>query len=133
MAVMLLLINGAVNKGAPESLVLFYVFAGGALCSFFYLLTQKTSFLVPPDTLLLIVCAPIASFIANFWYFKGMHLAPNAGYAAAIEGCKALLVTIAAIWLFKGSSLSCQKVLGVLCCVIGVALISLPKLSWPIK
>ena len=32
MAVMLLLINGAVNKGTPESLVLFYVFAG-VLCA----------------------------------------------------------------------------------------------------
>jgi drug/metabolite transporter (DMT)-like permease len=49
-------------------------------------------------------------------------LAPNAGYAVAIFGLQALVVTIVSVMLL-GASLSWLKVLGVALCCLGVALL----------
>jgi hypothetical protein len=68
--------------------------------------------------------AAAASFFGNLCFVTAMKSAPNPGYPVAIEGAKALVVTLASLALFA-SQLSLIKGLGVLSCAVGVALICL--------
>ena len=61
---------------------------------------------LPAEVLPWIIYAAAASFLGNLFYVQGMAIAPNAGYVAAIEGCKGLVVTLAAIWLSLPTSTS---------------------------
>jgi uncharacterized membrane protein len=124
LATMLLLIATVGRTGVQASVMLFYIFAMGAVLDFAYLKFQGVSMRLPYAAAVWIACAALASFLGNFCYFKAMQAAPNPGYPAAIEGCKMLLVTVFSVWLFA-AQFSYIKGLGAICCAVGVALICL--------
>ena len=123
LAAMMLMIVPPGRAGAHPSVVLFYIFLLGGLFNLGYVKYQGTSHRLPGSTLLWIAGAAMASFLGNFCYIKAINIAPNPGYACAIEALKAPVVVLMSIWLFA-SHFSFLKALGVLCCGIGVALIS---------
>jgi uncharacterized membrane protein len=124
LAAMMLLIVPPGRAGAPASVVLFYLLLMACLFNLAYLGYQGTSLRLPGSTLLWIVGAGLASFLGNFCYIAAINIAPNPGFACAIESAKAPVVMLMSIWLFT-ADFSTLKGLGVLCCGIGVALISL--------
>ena len=66
--------------------------------------------------------AGLLGYVGNLFAVRAVALAPNAGYAVAIFGLQALVVTLVSVILL-GASLSWLKVLGVLLCCAGVALL----------
>jgi uncharacterized membrane protein len=124
LAAMILMIMPPQRAGVPSPVVLFYLFLIATTINFGYLKAQGTSFSISGRALAWVAGAAVASFIGNFLYFKAINIAPNPGYACAVESAKAAVVTLAAILLFA-SHFSYIKGLGVLLCAMGVALIGL--------
>jgi uncharacterized membrane protein len=112
------------RAGVNPSVVLFYLFLCACLFNFGYITFQRTSFGVSWNALLWIVGAALASFLGNLCALNAINLAPNPGYASAIEASKAPVVMLLSVWLFA-SHFSVLKGLGALFCAIGVALLSL--------
>ncbi|MEN6450274.1 MAG: EamA family transporter [Thermoguttaceae bacterium] len=113
-----------VTRSTPPSVVLFYLFVAVAIVNFGYLRYQGTPLNVSTTGLLWILAAALASFCGNLCNLNAIKLAPNAGYAAAIEASKAPVVVLMAALLFA-QHLSFTKGLGAALCAIGVALLSL--------
>jgi hypothetical protein len=124
LAAMMLMIVPPGRAGVPASVLLFYLLLMACLFNLSYLGYQGTSLRLPMSTMGWMVGAALASFLGNFCYIAAINIAPNPGFACAIESAKAPVVMLASIWLFA-SDFSTLKGLGVLCCAIGVALISL--------
>jgi len=112
------------RAGVHPSVVLFYLFLLACLFNFGYLKFQQTSLNVSWNALLWIVGAAMASFLGNLCALNAINLAPNPGYASAIEASKAPVVVLLSVWLFA-SHFSLMKGLGALFCAVGVALLSL--------
>lgn len=112
------------RAGVQPSVVLFWLFLCACAFTFGYLTFQRTSFGVSWNAMLWIVGAALASFLGNLCALKAINLAPNPGYASAIEASKAPVVVLFSVWLFA-SHFSLVKGLGALLCAAGVALLSL--------
>jgi hypothetical protein len=112
------------RAGVQPSVVLFYLLLLACLLSFGYLKYQRMSLDVSWNALLWIGGAALASFFGNLCALNAINLAPNPGYASAIEASKAPVVVLFSVWLFA-SHFSLLKGLGALFCAVGVALISL--------
>jgi hypothetical protein len=112
------------RAGVPPSVVLFYLFLCACVLNFGFIKFQRTSLDVSWNAMLWIGGAALASFLGNLCALNAINLAPNPGYASAIEASKAPVVVLLSVWLFA-SHFSLLKGLGVLLCAIGVALISL--------
>jgi|WetSurMetagenome_2_1015567.scaffolds.fasta_scaffold870708_1 drug/metabolite transporter (DMT)-like permease len=125
LALMSLVFKKLGNDGVPAGLLLCYLFAMLTVFSIGWLKYQGTPLHISPSALLWIAGAAVASFFGNLCVVNSLNLAPNPGYASAIEASKALIVVVASVWLFS-SEFSFTKGLGALCCVIGVVLLSLP-------
>jgi uncharacterized membrane protein len=124
MAAMLLLLNGLNRYGLDQSMTLLCLFPLIFVFNVVYILVAGTPLRLPTtaSAWLLLVGAALASFLGNLYCLKAMKLAPNPGYPVAIQGANVVIVTLVSLWLFA-SHFSYVKSLGVLCCVIGVALI----------
>lgn len=112
------------RAGVPPSVVLFYLFLLACLINIGSIQFQGTSLKVSWNAMLWIAGAALASFLGNLCALKAINLAPNPGYASAIEASKAPIVVLLSVWLFA-SNFSLLKGLGALLCAVGVALISL--------
>jgi len=110
-------------SGVPPEIMLFWLFSLGALLAGGQLIATRQSPRLGWSAFALMVAATVLSYIGNLLYIKAVGLAPNPGYPAAIEGCKAVLIAIAAVCLF-GSEFTIMKGVGVLLCVAGVCLIA---------
>jgi uncharacterized membrane protein len=112
------------RAGVPPSVVLFYLFLCACVLNIGYVKYQRTPLNVSWNAMLWIAGAALASFLGNLCALNAINLAPNPGYASAIEASKAPVVVLFSIWLFA-SHFSVLKGLGALLCAVGVALISL--------
>lgn len=90
---------------------------------FLYLLPHK-EFSIPSKSLLISVGIGAASVVGTIFALKSVKLAPNPGYSVVIYSASGVLVTLAAVLLFK-SPLTVPKLIGVLTTFLGLALISL--------
>ena len=70
----------------------------------------------------LFAIAGVLGYVGNLCGVRAVALAPNPGYAVAIFGLQALVVTLASVMLV-GASVSWVKVLGVVLCFVGVVLL----------
>jgi uncharacterized membrane protein len=124
LAVMTLMFIPPGRAGVNPSVTLFYLFLCACLFIFGCLKVQGTSLHVSRTALVWILGAAIMSFLGNLCALRAITLAPNPGYASAIEASKAPVVMLLSVWLFA-SHFSTIKGLGALLCAIGVALLSL--------
>lgn len=110
----------AINVGSP--VILMFIFGFGCM---FYIAHVAVARPAIPSTALvfaLLVAASLLSYIGNLFSIRALSEAPNPGYASAIIGAQALVITLVAVFLF-GSEITWLKTLGVLFCVLGVILI----------
>ena len=112
------------RAGVSPSVVLFYLFLFVCIFSLGHIKLRGMSLNVSWNAMLWIVGASLTSFLGNYCALKAIFLAPNPGYASAIEASKALVVVLLSVWFFA-AHFSWLKGLGALCCSIGVALLAL--------
>jgi drug/metabolite transporter (DMT)-like permease len=121
-AAMQLLFVQLTRRGVRPSAILLVVFAVGAACYALYVRVMRTPVPHTAPTLALLAVAGALSFIGNLCSLRAMSAAPNPGYASAISGVHALVVTLISLFAF-GVAVSWTKLLGVVLCVAGVALL----------
>ncbi len=112
------------RAGVHPSVLLFYLFLCAGLFNFGYVKFHGTPLTISRSSLLWIIGAAVASFFGNLCALQAINLAPNPGYASAIEASKAPVVVLLSVWFFA-AHFSWLKGLGALFCALGVALISL--------
>lgn len=123
-SVMVTLITFSVKKGIPLSLVLFGIFAVGAICYFSQLVVgPKISVNISPSILLLLVVMGLLSFVGNWAQFQATTNAPNAGLVIGIVNLQAALITTLAFVFFKDKITPIQ-VFGIFMTIIGALIIS---------
>lgn len=124
---MQLLFKQLSRLGLGSPVILVFVFGIGAL---FYLvhiaLLRAPLPAVGTGTFALLGTAAFLSYAGNLHMVRALAQAPNPGYAIAVVGLQALVVTVAAV-LFFGSEFSWLKALGVALSFCGVALLMLER------
>lgn len=110
------------GRGLTSPAILVFVFGFGWLLFTVHVLTVRTPLPVTPTVVALLFTAGLLGYVGNYFAVRAVALAPNAGYAVAISGLQALVVTLVSV-VVLGSSLSWLKGLGVLLCCLGVALL----------
>jgi drug/metabolite transporter (DMT)-like permease len=123
-AAMQLVFRHVTRGGLTPAVVLFFVFGFGWM---FYLL--HVAIFRPPLALTmprfgLLLTAGVLGYVGNLYAVRAVALAPNPGYANALIGLQALIVTAASVVLL-GATLSWVKLVGVMLCVAGAALLVL--------
>ncbi len=112
------------NKGIKIPLLLFYVFLLATIFSAAYIIYTKQPLKIEAPLLLPIVLAVIVGIAGSYLLFKAVDIAPNPGYVSAISALQAVVVTLAAVVLFK-SELSFVKGIGIAAAIASVVLLSI--------
>ena len=121
---MQLLFKQLTQLGLSSPLILVFVFAFGSLLYLAHLSIVRAPLAVSGRALTLLAAASAFSYGGNLYMIRAIGQAPNPGYAMAVIGLQALVVTVASILLF-GSEFSWLKGLGVVLSVVGVGLLTL--------
>jgi drug/metabolite transporter (DMT)-like permease len=121
-AAMQLIFAALGRRGVNVTAMLLYVFGIAALL---YLVHVRASRAVVPQTardVALLAAAAVLSYVGNWLLLRAIAAAPNPGYAVAISGLQAAVVTLLSVSIL-GASFSWSKALGVALCAVGVALL----------
>jgi len=121
-AAMQLIFAALSRRGMSAASVLVGVFAIGALLYSIHLSTTRAPLPRAPRDLALVAAAATLSYVGNWLLVRALAAAPNPGYAIAISGLQAVLVTVASIGVI-GAEFSWMKAAGVVLCAAGVTLI----------
>ena len=109
--------------GLSPAAILVFVFGFGWVLYLAHVVTLRTPLTWSPSIVALLFGAGLLGYVGNLCAVRAVSLAPNAGYAVAIFGLQALVVTIVSA-IALGGSLSWTKLVGVLLCFAGVALLA---------
>ena len=96
-AAMQLIFAALSRRGMSAASVLVGVFAIGALLYSIHLSTTRAPLPRAPRDLALVAAAATLSYVGNWLLVRALAAAPNPGYAIAISGLQAVLVTVASI------------------------------------
>ncbi len=121
-AAMQLIFAALSRRGMGPTTVLLGVFGIGALLYAIHLSTTGAPLPRAPRDLALIAAAAALSYVGNWLLVRALAAAPNPGYAVAISGLQAMVVTLASIGVL-GAEFSWMKAAGVVLCAAGVTLI----------
>jgi drug/metabolite transporter (DMT)-like permease len=121
-ATMQLLFVQLTRRGVSPAAILLVVFGVAAVCYGIHVRITRTPVPQSGHAVALLVTAAVLSFTGNLFSLRAMSLAPNPGYASAISGVHAFIVTVLSVLIF-GIAVSWTKLLGVVLCVLGVALL----------
>ena len=119
---MQLLFKYSTRAGMNPGAILVFVFGFGWLFFLVHVGISRVAVAPSPSLVAVLFAAGLLGYVGNLFAVRAVALAPNAGYAVAIFGLQALVVTIVSVMLL-GASLSWLKVLGVALCCLGVALL----------
>jgi drug/metabolite transporter (DMT)-like permease len=121
-AAMQLIFASLSRRGMSPAAVLLGVFGIAALLYAIHLSATRTPLPRAPGDAALVAAAAALSYIGNFLLLRAIAAAPNPGYAVAISGLQAAVVTVASIGVL-GAEFSWIKAAGVVLCAVGVTLI----------
>ena len=121
-ATMQLVFAQLTRRGVSPAAILLVVFGVAALLYAGHVRVTRTHVPMTTSALVMLITSAVLSFAGNLFSLRAMASAPNPGYASAISGVHALVVTVCSIFLF-GLAVSWPKLCGVVLCVIGVALL----------
>jgi len=121
-AAMQLIFAALSRRGMSAASVLVGVFAIGALLYSIHLSTTRAPLPRAPRDLALVAAAAALSYVGNWLLVRALAAAPNPGYAVAISGLQAVVVSVASIGVI-GAEFSWMKAAGVVLCAAGVTLI----------
>ena len=110
------------RQGVATPAMLMFIFAFGTLLYLLHVRTMRTPLPTSSSAFVLLAMTAVLSYIGNLFSVRAVATAPNAGYAVAIVGLQAAVVTVAAVIAF-GAPLTWIKGLGVAFCIVGVALL----------
>jgi drug/metabolite transporter (DMT)-like permease len=110
------------RNGLTPASILVFVFGVGWLLYVLHIVAFATPLPGRTSILVLLFTAGALGYVGNLAAVRAVALAPNPGYAVAIFGLQALVVTVVSMMLL-GASLSWVKICGVLLCSAGVALL----------
>jgi drug/metabolite transporter (DMT)-like permease len=110
------------RNGIETPAVLLLVFAFGALLYLLHVAVTRTPLPTTLPVIALLAGTAVLSYIGNLFSVRAVATAPNPGYAVALVGLQAAVVTIAAVGV-GGATLSWVKTLGVILCCLGIALL----------
>jgi len=128
-------VNGSL---LPMPVTLFYLFGIGTILYFIHvsvLYFNSPDVVGNPAALLfntsgvaiwmwvVIIATGVFMYVGNICFIKAVSMAPNPGYAVAIESTKAVLIAVASYFLFS-DDLEWMHSAGVLLCVVGVTVIT---------
>jgi len=112
------------TQGIPSAVSLCLLCLFPSILYFFHATYRGLSFKFESREWIVVLLAGVLSYIANLFNIKALAFAPNPGYAVAVGGTQAVVLCLAAYFIF-GSELSSFKLLGVGFCILGVSLLSL--------
>jgi drug/metabolite transporter (DMT)-like permease len=121
-AAMQLIFKYLTARGVTTPALLAYVFGIAAILYIVHVRTMRVAMPLQATEILWLVAAAALSYFGNLCSVRAMAAAPNPGYASAISGVHALVVTVVAIFVF-GLAVSWTKLSGVVLCVLGIALL----------
>jgi drug/metabolite transporter (DMT)-like permease len=121
---MQLLFKQLTRMGLASPVILVFVFGFGALLYLAHVGIAQAPLAVGGRAAGLLGAAAVCSYAGNLYMVRALGQAPNPGYAMAIVGLQALVVTVASIPLY-GSDFSWTTALGVALSVVGVGLLTL--------
>lgn len=110
------------RRGVNPAAILLVVFGVAALLYAAHVRVTRTQVPMTIPAVAMLITAAILSFAGNLFSLRAMASAPNPGYASAISGVHALVVTVCSIFIF-GLAVSWPKLCGVILCMLGVALL----------
>src|SRR5260221_12417114 len=100
-AAMQLIFAALSRRGMSAASVLVGVFAIGALLYSIHLATTRAPLPRAPRDLALVAAAAVLSYVGNWLLVRALAAAPNPGYAVAISGLQAVVVTAASTRLIR--------------------------------
>jgi drug/metabolite transporter (DMT)-like permease len=121
-ASMQLVFKQTTRGGLTPATVLFFVFGFGWILYLLHVAVTRTPLALTPSRVGLLFLAGVFAYIGNLYAVRAVAEAPNPGYAMALVGLQALVVTIVSVVLF-GATFSWMKAAGVVLCLAGVSLL----------
>jgi hypothetical protein len=110
------------RNGLTPASILVFVFGFGWMLYVVHVMTWGTPLPVRTSVIGMLFTAGALGYVGNLAAVRAVGLAPNPGYAVAIFGLQALVVTFVSM-LVVGASVSWTKIVGVILCAAGVALL----------
>ncbi|MGR9108782.1 MAG: EamA family transporter [Gammaproteobacteria bacterium] len=108
-------------------LILFYVFVLNSILYLLYSGYKGVIFHLDWKSAAWILLATFLAFVGNLCDVEALRSAPNAGYASAVKSGQIVMITVAALFLFEGQSLSLQGLAGIVLILAGLILLSTQK------
>jgi drug/metabolite transporter (DMT)-like permease len=121
-AAMQLIFAALSRRGMGATPLMLGVFAIAALLYAIHLAATHAPLPRAPRDVALVAAAAALSCVGNWLLVRALAAAPNPGYAVAISGLQAMVVTVASIGVL-GAEFSWTKAAGVVLCAAGVTLI----------
>jgi drug/metabolite transporter (DMT)-like permease len=121
-ASMQLVFRQTTSGGLTPAAVLFFVFGFGWLLYLGHVLMMRTPLALTASQGGLLFLAGLFAYVGNLYAVRAVAQAPNPGYAMALVGLQALVVTVVSVSMF-GATFSWMKVAGVVLCLAGASLL----------
>jgi uncharacterized membrane protein len=121
-AALQLIFAALVRRGLDAAVQLLCVFAMATVLYVVHVRAARTPLPHAPRDFMLLGAAAAVSYLGNLFSVRAVGSAPNPGYAVALVGLQAAVVTLMAVALL-GASFSWSKAAGVALCAIGVTLL----------
>ena len=121
---MMLLFKKLTETNMLPGVINFYFFLFSTVAIFLFNVIRGTKLELPSNSIYIFVLTALIAVAANFFSISAMKLAPNPGYAKAIQSFDVSIITIASVFLF-GSQITIAKAAGIVFSVLGLMLLSL--------
>src|SRR5262245_35145848 len=123
-AVLILLVTHLTQLGINPTVINLYLFIFSTIgFSFYGLVIQRTSLAFPAHTLPTFIALGCIAVIANSSAVNALSSAPNPGLVRTVQSMEAVVVTIAAIFIYK-AKIEPRQVIGILLMISGLFLVS---------
>lgn len=122
-SLMILGIKGVLLLGFPPTVILLLIFGFGAIFYGIHVMLTKTPLNMSYSVVIIIVIIAFCSYLGNLFYLHSLKLAPNPGYATALNSLLIIGVTLGAILLFK-SEFTMIKGIGMVLAILSIVLLS---------
>lgn len=112
------------QSGVSPAAMLLPVMTVGAILTACQMATAGATLAMPARAWLMMLFAAIACWVGNLAQLDAVNRAPNPGAALAIINASVAVVALVA-WPLFGDVLSPGKIAGVVCCVVGILIVSM--------
>lgn len=124
-AIMNIIFKKVADMGVKTEVLLLYTFAFTTIIFAAYIFSNKIPISISSQqAVILLIITAVLAFVGNTFSVNSLKASPNPGYTLAVTGTSAIIVAIAAIFIFQ-SEFTLIKGVGVILAVLGIILIGL--------